>query len=171
MPSQKEETRLTISPEIVSCLIDIWLQGVHRIYDFQKVFPDYETNKDFNSFPYVMMKLFGMEEPHPDQKELHCFYLSVYEDRVLTYPGTVTPEESNQENDSYVYSKEDADNFYNMMMKAKATYDSIGGEVIQENNQPVDSQTERKPYTINETIIKKLIARNYNGLRKFYLEH
>jgi len=159
----QEETRLTINPEIVSYLIDIWLQGVHRIYDFQKVFPDYETNKDFNSFPEVMMKLFGMEEPNPDQKELYSFYLSVYEDRVLTYPGTVTPKESNQENDSYVYSKEDSGNFYNMMIKARATYDGIG-EVIQENNQQVN-ETERKPYTINESIVKQLIAKHLENSR------
>jgi len=53
------------------------------------------------------------------------------------------------------------------MTKVKAKLSQQVGEVVQENNHPVNesSQTERKPYTINEKIVKTLIAKHLENSR------
>ncbi len=52
------------------------------------------------------------------------------------------------------------------MTKVKAKLSQEIGEVVQENNHPVNesSQTERKPYKINE-IVKTLIAKHLENSR------
>jgi len=170
-PPTKEETRLTISPKIFKSLLASHVQNRHRVHKLGEVFESYDwtAGDDILYLNYLIASILGMEPDEPNQTEEQFDFI---EEQVIHFYDVYIIRKSKKPTSyelNYLqgFKKKDIDNLYNKLLKAQRKFGKmVDGDDIHENNQPVN-ETERKPYTINETIIKKLIARHVQNHQRY----
>ena len=172
-PPQKEEIRLTISPKIFKSLLASHAQNRHRVHKLGDVFESYDwtAGDDILYLNYIIASILGMEPDELNQTEEQFDFI---EEQVIHFYDVYIIRKSKKPTSyelNYLqgFKKKDIDNLYNNLLKAQRKFGKMVdgdciGEVIQENNQPVN-ETEQKPYTINEKIVKTLIAKHCKNAR------